>query len=140
MPNISRSKENPTMRFRQFIEYNMRNIFLKKPYAKWCEETSPRRISKNLQVIIPLEQLSGILCSLFLLYVQVDEYQNILELRCWPLAFTSYKTFLKPRKKSKTSPPTSFSAWFLKENMFHVVFYSLTKFHCLVVLTSWDIG
>ena len=70
------------MRFRQFIEYNMRNIFPKKPYAKWCGETSPRRISKNLQVIIPLEQLSGILCSLFLLYVQVDEYQNILELRC----------------------------------------------------------
>ena len=27
-PNISRSKDNQTMKFGQLIEYNMRNIFL----------------------------------------------------------------------------------------------------------------
>ena len=28
-----------------------------------------------------------------LLYLQVDEYQNILKPKCWPLAFTFYKSF-----------------------------------------------
>ena len=27
-----------------------------------------------------------------------------------------------------------------QEKCFHVVFYLLTKFHCVVVFTSWDIG
>ena len=30
LPNISRSKDNQTMKFGQSIEYTMRNIFLKK--------------------------------------------------------------------------------------------------------------
>ena len=30
LPNISRSKDNQTVKFGQFIEYNMRNIFLQK--------------------------------------------------------------------------------------------------------------
>ena len=30
LPNISRSKDNQTMKFGQPIEYNMRKIFLKK--------------------------------------------------------------------------------------------------------------
>ena len=34
LPNISRSKGNQTMIFAQLIEYNMRNIFLKKSYTK----------------------------------------------------------------------------------------------------------
>ena len=28
LPNISRSKDNQAMKFGQFIEYNMKNIFL----------------------------------------------------------------------------------------------------------------
>ena len=47
MPNISRSKWSQTMKFGQLIEYNMRNIFLKKSYPKWGEKTSPRPFSKN---------------------------------------------------------------------------------------------
>ena len=33
MPDISRSKENRRMKFGQFIEYKMRNIFLEKSYT-----------------------------------------------------------------------------------------------------------
>ena len=33
LPNISRNKGNWTMKFRQLIEYNMRNIFLEKSYT-----------------------------------------------------------------------------------------------------------
>ena len=43
LPNISRSKGNPTMKFGRLIEHDMRNIFLEKSFAKCCGET----ISKN---------------------------------------------------------------------------------------------
>ena len=33
--NISRGKGNQAMKFGQLIEFNMRNIFLKKTYTKW---------------------------------------------------------------------------------------------------------
>ena len=43
--NISRSKGNFTMKFGQFIEYNMKNIFLEKSYTK-CGNGTGLRISK----------------------------------------------------------------------------------------------
>ena len=36
-----------------------------------------------------------------------------------------------------TFPP---HLWFFKKGISHVIFNQLTKVHCLVVLTSWDIG
>ena len=64
------------MQVGQLIEYNTRNIFLEKLYTKYGGETSPRVFSKN-------EHISGstILNNLFLLYVQVEGYRNILQLR-----------------------------------------------------------
>ena len=47
LPNISRSKGNQTMKFGQLIEYNMRKIFLEKPYKKCGGETIPRLFSKK---------------------------------------------------------------------------------------------
>ena len=40
MPNISRSKDNWTMKSGQLIKYDMRNIFLEKSYTKCGGETS----------------------------------------------------------------------------------------------------
>ena len=34
LPNISRDKDNKTMKLDQLIKYNMRNIFLEKSYTK----------------------------------------------------------------------------------------------------------
>ena len=34
LPNILRSKDNPTMKFGQLIEYNMRNLFVEKSCAR----------------------------------------------------------------------------------------------------------
>ena len=65
------------MKLGQLIEYNMRNIFLEKSYTKCGGETSPRPFSKKLNFCICLYQQSKILYSLFLLYVQVEGYQNI---------------------------------------------------------------
>ena len=41
-PNISRSKGNQTMKFSLLIDYNMRNIFLEKSYAKHGGKASHR--------------------------------------------------------------------------------------------------
>ena len=38
LPNILRSKGNPTMIFAQLIENNMKNIFLEKSYTKGSVE------------------------------------------------------------------------------------------------------
>ena len=41
-PNISRSKGKQTMKFSLLIDYNMRNIFLEKSYAKYGGKASHR--------------------------------------------------------------------------------------------------
>ena len=45
LPFILRSKDNETVKFGQFIEYNMREIFFEKSYPKCGGETSPRPFS-----------------------------------------------------------------------------------------------
>ena len=122
LPNISRSKGNQTMKFSQLIECNIINNFLEKSYTKWGGETSPRPISESSKLSISLDQQLEILCSLFLIYVQVENYQNILKLRYRPFVFTSCKSFLI-KKRSGTSTRPSTYTWFFKINIFHVILY-----------------
>ena len=56
LPNIPRSKVNQTMKFGQFIEYNMRNIFVEKSYTKYVQETIPRSLSKKTKLNIYLDR------------------------------------------------------------------------------------
>ena len=56
LPNISRCKINQAMIFGQLIEFNMRNIFLEKSYAKYDGVTSPRAFSEKLKLSISLDQ------------------------------------------------------------------------------------
>ena len=44
--NISRSKGNQTIKY-QLIQYNMKNVFLKKSYTKSGGETIPRPVCKS---------------------------------------------------------------------------------------------
>ena len=44
------------MKFGQFIEYNMRNIFLEKSCTKYGGETSPRICSEKLKLTKSLDQ------------------------------------------------------------------------------------
>ena len=44
------------MTFGHLIEYNMRNIFLKKSYTKCGGETIPKPFSKKSKLSIPLHQ------------------------------------------------------------------------------------
>ena len=52
LPNISRSKDNQTVKFGQLIEYNMGNIFLEKLYAIHDKQsTGPKNQDKNLNIL-----------------------------------------------------------------------------------------
>ena len=82
---------------------------------------NPRLFYKKSKLSISLDQQPKMLYSLFL-YIQVEVYQNILKLKCWPLVFTLNKAFWK-NKRSGSSLPALFSAWFLKKNISHVIFY-----------------
>ena len=54
--NISRSKGNQTVKFGQLIEYNMRNILLKKSYTKCGGKTNPRPFSEKSKLSISLDE------------------------------------------------------------------------------------
>ena len=56
LPNISISKRNQTMKFGRLIEWDMRNFFFEKLYAKCGRETSPRPFSEKLRLSISLDQ------------------------------------------------------------------------------------
>ena len=60
LPNISRSKENQTMKYDQLIEY-MRNTFLEKLNTKCGGKASPRPFHKKSKLIVFLDQHSEML-------------------------------------------------------------------------------
>ena len=99
-----------------------------------------RNYSKTVFNKIKVVQMSGSVVNNFIHFVfiagQVGDYQNILKLSCRPLAFTSYIAYFKNKKRSGTSLPVSFSAWFLKKDISSVIFYYLRELHCLVFFTS----
>ena len=70
---------------------------------------------------------------------QVEGYRSISNLTCKLHAFSSYEAFLKYKRRSETSFPTTFFVWLVKKNVYLVIFYYLIKFHYLVAFTSWDI-
>ena len=53
--NISRSKNNQTMKFDKFIKYNVRIIFLEKSYIKCGGKTIPRCFSKKSKLSISMD-------------------------------------------------------------------------------------
>ena len=72
-------KPNQTMKFSQLIEYNIKNIFLEKPFTKCGGETIPRPFSEKLKLTIFLDQNSAVLYILFLLHGKlraIKIYQN----------------------------------------------------------------
>ena len=66
--------------------------------------------------------------------------QDTMKLSCRSLVFTSYSAFLNNKKKPVTSLPASFLYDFWRKLFALLYFYWLTKFHCLVASTLWEIG
>ena len=71
LPNLSKSKDNQTVKFGQLIEYNMRNIFVEKSYTKWGGETIARLFSKKSKLSYLWINSFKVLYSLLLLYVNM---------------------------------------------------------------------
>ena len=88
----------------------MRKMFLEKSYTDCGGETIPRPFSKKSKLSVSLDQQSKVLYNLFFIISQVEGYRNILKLSCRPLAFNSFKAFLKNKVRSRTSLLDSFSA------------------------------
>ena len=94
--NVSRCKANQIMKIGQFIEYNMKNIFLRKSYT--CGgKASPKLFYKKAKLSTSLGLQSKILYCLLL--------------------------FSKNKKRSGSCSLASFSAWFLKKSISGVIFY-----------------
>ena len=95
-PNISRSKGNLAMKFGQLTEYTREIFFLRNHTQNVLEKLILDPLIKKQN--ISLNQQSKMLYSLFLLYVQVEVYQDTLKLGFSQLALTWYKAFLKHKK------------------------------------------
>ena len=54
--------------------------------------------------------------------------------------FTSYKAFLKNKKRCWTSLSSLFYEWFLKKMKFFITSHYVTKMFCSTAFTSWEIG
>ena len=69
------------MKFGYLTEYNMSNIFPEKSYIKCGGEASPRLFCKKSKLSTSLDP-KCLKCykAYFLLYVEVEVYQNILKL------------------------------------------------------------
>ena len=126
MPNISRNKDNQTMKFCPLLEYKMRNIFIEKSYKK----SVPCPFLKNINWAY-LWINSQNLCDLRFYCYPSWNYQILLKVRVRQLAFTSYKPFKISKVLSWFSLPVSFSASVLKKNISPVILYKLIKFHGL---------
>ena len=65
-----------------------------------------------IQHLTYMDQQFTAFYSLFLLYIQVESYRNVLNLGCSSLAFTSFKAFFKKKTKRGLGPSlaVSFSA------------------------------
>ena len=100
----------------------MKLDFLEKSYMKRDWETNPRVVLKKEKFSILLEQQSAFLCCLLLLYVQVENYQNMLKLRWWLLfLFALLHKWL-----------TWISKWRLLSML------KLNKFSLLLLLNRWS--
>ena len=100
MTIIWRIKGNQTITFGQLIGYNLRNIFLEKPYTKCGGETSPRPFFEKLKFTISLNQKSKV-CFYCMLRWGLSKYiETALQTTC---LYLHIKLFWKIEKRSGTS-------------------------------------
>ena len=89
------------MKFGQLIEHNMRNTFLKNHTQDVVEKLFPDSFRKSRNLVYLW--ISSLKFYAVCLYNWPSCYQNILKLNCRSHAFTSYKVFLKNKRRSGTS-------------------------------------
>ena len=97
----------------------MKNIFLEKSYTKCDGKTNSRPSLKNQNwAYLWINSL-----NFYRVCFDCIFKSRTVKIYCWPLAFMSYKAFSKNKKRPGTSLLALFSVWFLKKNIFHIIFY-----------------
>ena len=90
-------------------------LFLKNHLQNVLDNLFPDPFQK-----IKIEHISRSVVNSFIQFVfiiwQVQGYRNIFKSSCRLVAFTSYKDFLKNKKRSETCLPATFLAWFMKKD------------------------
>ena len=135
---MSRIKDDQKMKSGQLLEYNMKNIFSCRKYGG---ETIPRPFSQTSKLSASLNQYYEVLSNLFLLYDKLRAKEIYpLKLSCRPLAFTSFKAFLKKKKGLKLVFLPHYCMTF-KEKYFSYYTHQPIKFHsgCLYFVRYWAI-
>ena len=127
----------------------MRNIFLEKSCTKCGGQTISGPFSRDMlhfycNIDMNWNQNWAYSRSIFYSFMcfafivcQVEGYRDRLELSCRPLALPHLKLFQKIKRGLE--PVSLFISCMIFEEKYFCFFY-LTKFQCLVVFTSWDIG
>ena len=97
MPNISRNKDNQTMKFGQLIEYNSRNTLIEKITQKmWWRNYNPgQNIWNKIEKSSKTEENEKSFISTFACFLTAIAKVWFLERTKLqrPLAFTSYQAF-----------------------------------------------
>ena len=117
----------------------MRNIFVEKIIHKMERRNFSQTLFWKSKIDYISESIVLKFCTVCFYCMVIWGNWNIVKPSCRLLAFTLCSTFLKNKKRPGTSLPASFFVWFLKKNISFVIFYLLTKFHCLVAFNSRDI-
>ena len=129
------------MKFGQFVEYNLRNIFLEKSYTDCGGETIPRSFFKKSKLSISLDQYSKVLNILLLLLGNSRTIKIDWNLAADHLHLPQIKRFFKKTKRRlELVCLPHFLHGFWSKNISLVIFFYLTKLQYLVAFTSWDIG
>ena len=127
LPVISRSKCNQTIKFGQLIECN-RNIFLEKSSTKCSRKTSPRSFFKKSKLSISRDQVWSFIQFVIIVCPSWGLPKDIETKVLTTWFYFTYKAFLQNKKGFETCLPTSFSAWFLKKNIYR---YRISLSDCL---------
>ena len=121
------------MKFGQLIKYNMKNIFLETSYTKCDREATPRPSSKKTKLRISMDQYCKV--------CQAEDYQKWLKLSCRPFGFTSYKGFLKNKKRSKNSLRLIFCMIFEEKYFCYTLLPDqISMSGCLYFIRYWTIS
>ena len=123
MSNISRSKCNQIMEFGQLTEYNMRNIFLEKPYTICGGETSPTSFSKG--------------CGAS--FWGLSKY---IETKLQTTCFYLILSFFKKQKEVWNQPPSFVFCIIFQEKYFYcyiILFDQVLLSDCLYFASYWPI-
>ena len=135
--SISRSKCDHSMKFASSLNI-MREMFLLKIHA--VNEVG--KLIPNLFLFFKITlykvKTSGLHLSFNVFWwsstwtYNKDKHNNIQSVD------PEIRKFIR-KNGSGTSFSTKLCVWFFRKNICHVIFYQQTKFHFLVVFTSWDI-